>query len=127
MPANRYSGLTMLLHWAIAALVIVNWRIAESAEHAPEEQAREIMGNHFSVGVTILVLILLRLVWRIMHPPPPLAAHLASWERVLAKPTHTLFYVLLIVMPLAGWTAMSSFGRGVSVWGLGELPPLPGS
>src|SRR5690606_39424062 len=114
MPANRYSGLTMLLHWAIAALVIVNWRIAESAEHAPEEQAREIMGNHFSVGVTILVLILLRLVWRLMHPPPPLAAHLAGWERALAKTTHTLIYILLNVMPLAGWVPMSSLGYGLS-------------
>lgn len=124
MP-NRYSGLAMLLHWAIAALVIANWRIAESAEHAPEDQAREIMGNHFSVGVTILVLILLRLVWRIAHRPPPLAAYLTGWERALAKTTHTLFYILLIAMPLAGWVAMSSMGYGVSVWGLFELPPLP--
>ena len=126
MPTtNRYSGLAMLLHWAIAALVIVNWRIAESAEHAPEAAAREIMSNHFSVGVTILVLILLRLAWRIVHRPPPLAAHLAGWERALAKITHTVFYILLIVMPLAGWVAMSSMGYGVSVWGLFELPPLP--
>ena len=122
---NRYSGITMVLHWAIAALVIVNWRIAETAEHAPEERAQAIMTNHFSVGVTILVLILLRLAWRLVHRPPPLAAHLQPWERLLAKTTHTLFYVLLIVMPLAGWVAMSSFGRGVSVWGLFELPPLP--
>ena len=125
MTTNRYSAVTMLLHWAIAILVIVNWRIAETAEHAPEEEAGAIMANHFSVGVTILVLILLRLAWRFVHRPPPLAAHLATWERLLAKTTHTLFYILLIVMPLAGWLAMSSFGRGVSVWGLFELPPLP--
>ena len=125
MTTNRYSGLAMLLHWAIAILVIVNWRIAEAAEGLPDEARGEIMANHFSIGVTILVLILLRLAWRVMNPPPPLAAHLATWERVLAKTTHTLFYFLLIVMPLAGWTAMSSFGRGVSVWGLFELPPLP--
>ena len=125
MQSNRYSGLTMLLHWAITVLVIVNWRIAETAEHAPEADRGEIMAPHFSIGVTILVLILLRLAWRLMHRPPPLAAHLAVWERALAKVTHTLFYILLIVMPLAGWVAMSSFGRGVSVWGLFELPPLP--
>ena len=115
----------MLLHWAIAILVIVNWRIAENAEHLPREEAGAVMANHFSVGVTILVLVLLRLAWRLLHPPPPLAAHLQPWERILAKTTHTLFYVLLIVMPIAGWIAMSSFGRGVSVWGLFELPPLP--
>ena len=115
----------MLLHWAIAALVVVNWRLAEGAEHAPEAEAREIMGTHFSIGVTILVLILLRLAWRIAHRPPPLAAHLAGWERGLARTTHTLFYILLIVMPLAGWVAMSSMGYRVSVWGLFELPLLP--
>jgi cytochrome b561 len=125
MTTNRYSAVTMLLHWAIAIGVIVQWRIAETAEHAPEEDAGAIMANHFSLGVTILVLVLLRLAWRFVHRPPPLAAHLQPWERMLAKTTHTLFYVLLIVMPLAGWVAMSSFARGVPVWGLFELPPLP--
>jgi cytochrome b561 len=125
MTTNRYSAVTMLLHWAIAIGVIVQWRIAETAEHAPEEEAGAIMANHFSLGVTILVLVLLRLAWRLVHRPPPLAAHLQPWERMLAKTTHTLFYVLLIVMPLAGWVAMSSFARGVPVWGLFDLPPLP--
>jgi cytochrome b561 len=125
MTTNRYSAVTMLLHWAIAIGVIVQWRIAETAEHAPEEEAGAIMANHFSLGVTILVLVLLRLAWRFVHRPPPLAAHLQPWERTLAKTTHTLFYVLLIVMPLAGWVAMSSFARGVPVWGLFDLPPLP--
>lgn len=125
MQANRYSIVAMLLHWAIAIAVIANWRIAETAEHAPEAQAREIMGSHMSLGVTILVLVLLRLAWRFVHRPPPLAAHLKPWERALAKTTHALFYILLIVMPLAGWVAMSSFGFGVNVWGLFELPALP--
>ena len=125
MTTNRYSAVTMLLHWAIAIGVIVQWRIAETAEHAPEEEAGAIMANHFSLGVTILVLVLLRLAWRFVHRPPPLAAHLQPWERMLAKTTHTLFYILLIVMPAAGWVAMSSFARGVPVWGLFDLPPLP--
>lgn len=125
MQERRYSIVAMVLHWAIAIAVIANWRIAETAEHAPEAQAREIMGSHMSLGVTILVLVLLRLAWRLVHRPPPLAAHLKPWERALAKTTHILFYVLLIAMPLAGWVAMSSFGFGVNVWGLFELPALP--
>lgn len=125
MPDKRYSAAAMVLHWLIVIGVIANWRIAEAAEHAPEAEGREMMGTHMSVGVTILVLILLRLAWRIMHPPPKLAAHISPWERGLAKTVHTLFYVLLIVMPLAGWVAMSSFGYGVSVWGVFELPALP--
>jgi len=122
----RYSRVAMALHWLIAIGVIAQWRIAEAGEHAATEEAgREIMGNHFSLGVTILILVLLRLAWRLVHPNPPLAAHLATWERWLAKVTHSLFYALLIVMPLAGWFAMSKYGAPVSVWGLFALPPLP--
>ena len=125
MEAPRYSLPAIILHWLITIGVIANWRIAEAAEHAPEAEAPEIMAPHFSIGVTLLILALLRLAWRLVRPNPPLAAHLQPWERILAQTSHTVFYVLLIVMPLAGWVAMSSAGYGVPVWGLFELPPLP--
>lgn len=122
----RYPGSAMLLHWLIAIGVIAQWRLAVAGENAASEEAgREIMSNHFSLGVTVLLLVLLRLAVRMARPNPPLARHLAGWERWLAKITHSLFYVLLIVMPLAGWVAMSKFGRPVDVWGLFALPPLP--
>ncbi len=123
---TRYSGVAMLLHWLIAIAVIANWRIAEAGEHAATREAKsEIMANHFSIGAIILILVLLRLIWRFVSPPPPLAAHLAGWERFLAKAIHTIFYVLLIVMPFAGWMAMSKYGSPVSVFGIFELPALP--
>lgn len=123
---RRYSGVAMLLHWFIAIAVIAQWRIAEAAEHAASEQAgRAIMANHFALGVITLLLVLLRLGWRFVRPNPPLAAHLAGWERALSKTAHTLFYALLIVMPLAGWFALSKYGAPVPVWGLFSLPPLP--
>lgn len=122
----RYSGLAMLLHWLLAIGVITQWRIAEAAEHAPTEDAGSaIMSNHFSLGITLLVLAALRLLVRRFQPNPPVAAHIVPWERLLAKTVHTAFYVLLIAMPLAGWTAMSKFGYGVDVFGVISLPPLP--
>lgn len=130
-PANdpgrrRYSRVAMLLHWLIAIGVIAQWRIAETAEHAATEEAgREVMSNHFSLGVILLVLAVLRLAWRLVRPNPPLAAHLAAWEKWLAKITHTLFYVLLIAMPLVGWLAMSKYGRPVDVFGIFAMPVLP--
>ncbi len=123
---RRYSGVAMLLHWLIAIAVVAQWRIAESAEHAASEAAgRAIMANHFSLGVTTLLLVLARLGWRFVRPNPPLAAHLAGWERALSRITHTLFYILLIALPLAGWVALSKFGSPVPVWNLFALPPLP--
>ena len=121
----RYSGVAMTLHWLIAIGVIVQWRIHESAEHASREAGRAIMANHFSLGVTLLVLVLLRLAWRLVVPNPPIASHPATWERALAKIVHTLFYVLLIALPLAGWLAMSKLESTVSVWGLFTMPMLP--
>ena len=124
--SKRYSGVAMALHWLVAIAVIANWRIAEAGEHAATDEAKsEIMGNHFAIGVIILILIVLRLGWRFVRKPPPLSNQLAGWERMLAKGTHTIFYVLLAVMPFAGWFAMSKYGAPISVFGIFEVPPLP--
>ncbi len=123
---TRYSGLAMLLHWAIAVLVIVQWRIAEAAEEAATREAgAAIMANHFALGVVIFVVVALRLLWRQVSPPPPPVKSHAPWERTFARIVHLAFYVLLLVMPVAGWIALSSFGEPVSVFGLFALPALP--
>lgn len=123
---TKYSGLAMALHWLIAVLVIVTWQATVAAEAAPNREARsEIMGNHFALGVVIFSFVAIRLIWRLMNPPPaPVAGH-AGWERTLSKVTHYAMYTLLLVMPLAGWFAMSSFDSAISVWGLFEVPKLP--
>ena len=126
--APRYSALAMLFHWLIAIAVIAQWRIAEAAEEAEHVAGREahnaIMANHFSLGVVIAILVAIRLVIRVTGNPPALSSSFASWERILARTTHTVFYVLLLVMPLAGWLAMSKFGSPINVFGIFELPPL---
>ena len=124
--AKKYSGLAMALHWLVAIAVIVTWRIAEAAEHAPDRAARsEIMGNHFALGVVIFALVATRFIWRQMNPPPPQMPSHAGWEQVLAKATHLAMYTLLLVMPLAGWFAMSLYGSPISVWGVVDVPALP--
>jgi len=124
--AKRYSGVAMLLHWLIAIAVIVNWRIAEAAEHAASrEEAMAVMANHKALAISILVLTLLRLGWRMVHRPPALSASYAAWERLLARAVHAIFYVLLIGLPLAGWLANSYSGQAVDMFGLFTLPALP--
>ena len=83
------------------------------------------MGNHFAIGVLIFVAIVLRFALRATKGiPAPQAGH-AGWERMLAKAVHYIFYALLLIMPLAGWFAMSKYGAPIDVWGLFKLPPLP--
>lgn len=123
---NKYSVPAMALHWLIAIGVIANWRIAEAGEHAASQAEKSaIMGNHFAIGVLIFVAIVLRFALRATKGiPAPQAGH-AGWERMLAKAIHYIFYALLLIMPLAGWFAMSKYGAPIDVWGLFTLPPLP--
>ena len=128
MTANaqaRYSAGAMIFHWVIAVAVIVNWRIVEAAEHLSGPDKGALMDNHKALGITILVLSIGRLLWRWTHPVAPLPATLAKWERVLARFVHLAFYVLLIGLPLGGWLAGSYVERGVDLFGIATLPPLP--
>lgn len=124
--ARRYSIGAMIFHWAIAAAVIVNWRLAENAEHAAAmEEKIAIFADHKALGILILFLTLGRLVWRWSHPVPPLPSGLANWEAKLARGLHILFYVLLIGLPLGGWFANSLAGREIDMFGFFVIPPLP--
>ena len=125
-PARRrYSGVAMAFHWAIAILVIMNWQIAERAEAFDGPLRGEIIGYHKAWGITILVLTLGRLGWRLAHPVPPLPDHYKPWERTLARTVHVIFYVLLIGLPLGGWLAGSFSGRPVDYFGLFTVPMAP--
>lgn len=122
---RRYSGVAMAFHWAIAILVIMNWRIAETAEHLEGPAAGAVWNYHKAWGIAILVLTLGRIGWKLAHPGPPFPAHHRPWERALARCVHFAFYVLLIGLPLAGWLANSLNGRTIDFFGLFTIPALP--
>ncbi|MBL4718073.1 MAG: cytochrome b [Erythrobacter sp.] len=123
--ARRYSKGAMLFHWAIAILVIMNWQIAERVGSLEMPLKAEVFGYHKAWGMVILAMTLGRLMWRFTHRVPPLPADLARWEAALARTVHTIFYVLLIGLPLGGWLANSLGGRTIDVFGLFTIPALP--
>lgn len=122
---RRYSGGAMAFHWAIAILVIANWRIAETADHLNGPAAGVVWNYHKAWGILIMVLTLGRIGWKLAHPGPPFPSHHKSWERALARVIHFTFYVLLIVLPLAGWIANSLSGRTIDFFGMFTVPALP--
>jgi len=124
-PQGRYSAVAVILHWLIAIAVIVNWRLAETAEHLEGPAAQVYMNPHKALGILVLVLTAVRIVWRLVNPPPALDPAYKTWERMLAKTVHAIFYILLISIPLLGWIASSSFGYGIDMFGLFEVPALP--
>lgn len=122
--ARRYGSVAMILHWLIALLIVLNFAAAWVAEDMPRPERMQIMANHKAIGITVLVLSIVRIGWRIRHRPPPLQRSLQPWERILAQAVHALFYVAMIGIPLTGW-AMVSGGGPVSLFGLFSVPALP--
>ena len=132
VPARtRYDTVAMSLHWLIAVLLI--FMLFFGGDLMKGEKAGSFFGPslHASIGSAILVLSALRLVWRLLNPPPAYPASMAPWEQMAAKATHLLFYVLLIGMPLTGWLATPKFlseegaMMGLSVFGAFPLPGAP--
>lgn len=122
---ERYSRGAIAFHWIIAALVLFNLWLGLFHDALPREW--KVMFVHKSVGVTILVLTLGRLLWRLTHRPPAFPLAMPGWEKAVAKATHAGFYALLLILPLTGWMFSSNPEklRPVSWFNLFELPNLP--
>lgn len=123
----RYSGGAIILHWLIALAIITNWLLAHVAEDAPKAQHDIMMGRHMAIGMTVLILSVLRVVWRLMHKPPPPNPEHRGWERLAARAVHTLLYVLMLGLPLTGYLMLQTYvgGMGVDMFGIFEFPGIP--
>ena len=90
---NRYTVVAIILHWLIAAGVLALIAIGLTMAHGTIAAATKfkLFQLHKSIGITILLLSLFRLVWRLMHPAPPLPAHMPAWEKAAARASHFLF------------------------------------
>jgi cytochrome b561 len=124
---TRYSAVAKAFHWLIAALIVTQFTLAYMADDLPIGAHKlALLARHKSFGMTVLMLAILRLLWRLKHPPPGLPDHMTPLERKLARATHVAFYVLLFAMPLTGWTMSSAKKYSVSWFGLFTWPNLIG-
>ena len=122
---SRYSSVAILLHWAIAALILTTIPLGVYGANVETEAAQVATNAHKSIGILILALSLVRLAWRLGHKPPPLPDMKPVLRRI-ARISHTLFYVLLIVLPLSGWWMSSAVPeRHAFGFGLFNVPFLP--
>ena len=120
---ERYSAGAILLHWTIA--LALAFQLALGFSMPKDERGFELFQLHKSVGITILLLSLARLAWRLTHRPP--AAVEGGFQGFLAKAVHTLLYVFMIGMPLTGWAVVSSSRIEIPTlfWGVIPWPHLP--
>ena len=105
----RYTRVAAVLHWLVAALIVANVVLALVAESLPDGMVRPAIDLHKSIGLTVLGLVLLRILWRISHPPPPLPAAYGRLERLGAHAAHIVLYGLILALPVSGWLHDSAF------------------
>ncbi|MFZ1078267.1 MAG: cytochrome b [Methylovirgula sp.] len=123
----RYNKVQQALHWLTAAVIFtilpLAWVMVHMAKDAPNRGLYFMV--HKSFGLIALALIVARLLWRAMRPPPALPPWLEKWEIGLAHATHFFLYVIFLVMPISGFVASSAGGHPVSFFGLFDLPQMP--
>lgn len=101
---NTWGEVARGFHWLIAALILVQFVIGGVAEDMKLTPAKlDLFVWHKSIGVTVLVLALLRLAWRLGNPPPAMPAGTPAWECRLASIAHWVLYALIFAVPVSGW------------------------
>jgi cytochrome b561 len=131
MPSSRlplrYSAVAMVLHWAIATLIVVDFAFALSFSQFNPGDAlylRSAYRLHMSTGLSVLALTGLRVLWRLMHKYPALPADIHVATRRLARLSHILLYAFMLVAPLTGWFVLSVRRQPTSMFGLFTWPNL---
>jgi cytochrome b561 len=121
--ADSWNYTARALHWLMALLIVaqaVGGWIADEMERSPLKV--DVMTFHKSLGVTLLLLVLFRLLWRWTHRAPPPPEGSKPWEIRAAQAAHAALYVLMIALPLSGWFAASTT---IVPWKLWWLIPWP--
>jgi cytochrome b561 len=125
MTARLHYGTTAkLFHWLIVGLLLIQFPIGWLMPdlHGGVKPGRA-MTFHISFGITILVLIVLRFVWRLTHPVAPESA-LPAWQRLSSEGVHWLLYALVFATTATGWLFASFRGWAVSYFFVVPLPML---
>jgi len=127
--ADRYGLVARALHWTIGLLLLAQlaggFYVFEFMAKGATRSA--LIGVHKAMGVTILLLVLARVAWRLYDRPPALPAVMPALEQAGTRVGHAALYLAMLAMPLVGLWVADSGGRATDVFGLFEVPVLIGA
>jgi cytochrome b561 len=115
--------LSRLLHWTMALLILAMLFIGVAMVSSLSDYHR-LVAIHRPLGILLLVLVVVRLVNRLLSPPPPLPPAMPAVLRLAAQASHWLLYALMVALPLVGWAMLSAAGYPIQLVGALHLPPI---
>ncbi len=121
---QTYPAISQILHWLMVVVIVALLTIGWGLDLIHGEIKPLILLIHTSLGVGIFGLFFVRLINRMMAPPPPLVQELSPLVKLAAESAHVALYVFMLVMPLSGWMLVSAMGRPPVLFGLIPLPAL---
>lgn len=123
--AHRYTATAILLHWVVAVLILATLPLGVyMSDLALSPWKLKLYSWHKWIGVSVFLLAVLRLAWRLTHPAPPLPTTMPAWERHAAGIVHVLLYLLMFAVPLSGWLMSSASGFQTVYFGVLPIPDL---
>jgi cytochrome b561 len=121
----QYTRTAITLHWAIALMIFTIFPLGLYMHDLPLSPDKlRLYSYHKWLGVTIFLLAVLRVTWRVRHRAPPLPAAMPGWEKLASHGVHYLLYALIFAVPLSGWLMSSAKGVQTVWFGVLPLPDL---
>ena len=121
--SGRFTVLSRLLHWSMAAMVLAMLVIGATMVTSLLDYHR-LVSIHRPLGILILVMVMVRFVNRRINKPPSFLPTMSRKERLAATASEYALYTLLFVTPLVGWAMLSSGSYPIVLWGGLHLPPI---
>lgn len=128
MPATAsYTHTAISLHWLVAVAIVATFALGLYMHELPFSPDKlKLYSWHKWAGVSIFLLVVTRIVWRLAHRPPAPPASMSAWQWRAAEGVHLLLYVLMLAVPLSGWLMSSAKGVPTVWFGVLPLPNVVG-
>ena len=122
--SQRFPVSSRVLHWLMAVLVLAMLFIGVGMAASESARYSTLVAIHKPLGIAILILVVIRIVNRLIHRPPPLPADMPGIQRFAAHASHIMLYALMFLMPIIGWSMLSAAGYPIVLLGPLHLPPI---
>ena len=122
---STYTKTAVFSHWITLILIVLGFSLGlymVDLKLSPEKLI--LYSRHKWIGITVLLIAVLRLAWRAFHPTPSMPEATPRWQRGIAQGVHVALYVLILAIPLTGWMFSSAAGFSVKYFGVIPLPDL---
>ncbi|MCC7166358.1 MAG: cytochrome b [Rhodospirillales bacterium] len=124
---TAYGLPSQILHWGMAGVIALCFVVGLGMEELPKGDFKGMVyAFHKSLGVMAILLLALRLDWRVSNPAPRAVPNPSVWMERAAKLAHLLLYLLMLGVPVTGILMSFANGKPVTFFGLFTLPPVIG-